>query len=91
MGEFVRVYDRANWPNILRAELPGLTDTDIDWLSSSSPAMEPLEPPVAPAPGPAKTAAGRNRSSKRLTPGQTRRSPRFSGAPDANPTMARRR
>jgi hypothetical protein len=46
MQEFVRTYDRDNWPSILRAAIPDSADADIDWLSSLSQAMEHLEPPI---------------------------------------------
>jgi hypothetical protein len=91
LREFVRIYDRANWPNILRTEIPELPEADVEWLSSLSQTMEHLEPPtgMAPtAPGSATITNGRRRPPKRPRTALTRRSPRFSGPAAASPTMA---
>ena len=72
------MYARDNWPGILRAAMPDLTDTDIDWLSSLAQAMEHLEPPAPSATqGPAAPAKRKRYCPRKPPPAQPRRSPRF--------------
>ena len=37
-------YSAANWGDLLRQELPELTDEDVEWLCSLTEAMESQEP-----------------------------------------------
>ena len=46
---FCSHYSAANWGELLRRELPGLTDEDIEWLCSLSAMREAWEPASLPA------------------------------------------
>ena len=84
LQEFGRIYARDKWPSILRAAMPDLTDTDIDWLSSLALAMEHLEPTPTATPGPAKPAKGKHCGPRKPPPAQPRRSLRLNLPSDSN-------
>ena len=44
---FINAYDRANWIPMVRAEFPGVTDEEIQWLSTMA---ETAGQPVSPTP-----------------------------------------
>ena len=49
LDEFCSRYDRHRWPHMLREAIPGLTEQDIDWLSSLQDSLSgPLPPPSPP-------------------------------------------
>jgi len=46
LTSFINKYDRANWIPMMRAEFPGVTDEEIQWLSTMSEAVgQTVSPP----------------------------------------------
>ncbi len=62
---FCSKYSTSHWADLLRKELPDLTDDDIDWLCGLTEAAEAWEPVSSVGPGNFITPASRARSSKR--------------------------
>ena len=46
---FCAQYGPGNWADLLRQELPGLTEDDLTWLCGLSEEMEQFEPQISPA------------------------------------------
>jgi hypothetical protein len=69
---FCSEYGSSHWNELLRKELPDLTDEDIDWLCGLTEAAEALEPPSTRNPSTFVTPDSRAQPSKRRRGGNGR-------------------